>query len=59
MTTDEAFRKAYWLLDKAQQIWHLDVREKFQKAQEYYEEALAIKAEYFDKKDFDEAEGWF
>ena len=59
MTTDEAFRKSCWLLDKAQQIWHLDIREKFQKAQEYYDEALAIKSEYFDKKDFDEADGWF
>lgn len=51
MTTDQAFTKAYRLLDKASRIWRTSDIPKYDEAEKAYQEAVRIRDEYFpDKK---------
>jgi hypothetical protein len=50
MTTDEAYLKAYRLLDKATQIWERKITEKYHVAEQHYKDAVFLKEFYFDNK---------
>jgi hypothetical protein len=50
MTTDEAYRKADRLLEKATQIWERQITEKYHIAEQCYRQAVEIRDFYFDNK---------
>jgi hypothetical protein len=47
MTTEIAFKKADLILGKAIQIWESRTLDKYNQAEIYYQQALAIRDEYF------------
>lgn len=47
MTTDEAFDKAYLLLEKAAEIWQNKDTEKYSHAERCFKEGVSIYNEYF------------
>lgn len=52
MTSDMAFEKSIILLQKAIDIWENKIKDKYELAERYYQQAVAIRDEHFpDKKE--------
>lgn len=47
MTTEQAYKKAMRLLEKANDIWDKKIVSRYSDAQKFYDQALEIYQEYF------------